>query len=277
VTSEVVVLTEPDSLWARDSLKTAVSYFSDAHIAAVTGIKEPFARDPREKTVVESSYRTYYNLVRVAESKIDSTPVFHGELSAFRTDLLETIGGFPTNVGADDSYTATTLALRGFRSIAVPEIIVYELTPVSRLGYLEWKKRRAVHLIQSFRKLAATLWKARPSLRRVFFAEFFLHVVNPWLLLAAAIAFPISILTDGLSFYHLAILSVIAVVLTSETGRNALKMWVTEQVILVYASLSGLFSNQLIWPKIQELRSDSGYGRVSDSSSAIPAAVDGID
>ena len=257
VASEVVVVTEPDSLWTEDSLKTAVSYFSDAHVGAVTGIKRPFARDPQEKTVIESAYRTYYNLVRVAESKIDSTAVFQGEFAAYRTDLLKLIGGFPTNIGADDSYAATTLALHGFRAIAVPDVIVHELTPVSRLGYLEWKKRRALHLIQSFRKLAPKVWKARPSLRRIFFTEFYLHVVNPWLLLVAAITFPISILIEGFSFYHLGILAAIAVALLSTKGRDALRMWFAEQIILVYASLSGLFSSQLIWPKIEELRSDS--------------------
>lgn len=46
-------------------------------------------------------------------------PPFHGELVAFRRGLLERVSGFPENIGADDSYTATKIALIGYRAITV--------------------------------------------------------------------------------------------------------------------------------------------------------------
>ena len=70
-----------------------------------------------------------YNVVRLAESKVHSTPVFHGELAAFRRALLEEFRGFPTGIGADDSHTATRVALMGCRSITVDNAWCVEKVP----------------------------------------------------------------------------------------------------------------------------------------------------
>jgi cellulose synthase/poly-beta-1,6-N-acetylglucosamine synthase-like glycosyltransferase len=41
VDNEIIVLTDADSFWAKDSLRESMKYFSDERIGAVTAIKEP--------------------------------------------------------------------------------------------------------------------------------------------------------------------------------------------------------------------------------------------
>jgi biofilm PGA synthesis N-glycosyltransferase PgaC len=254
VSGDILVLTEADSEWSQNSLRGAVTYFCDDSVGAVTALKEPVTMRSQKGLTVEHTYRSYYNLVRIAESKIHSTPVFHGELAAFRTNLLKGVGGFRASVGADDSHTATLLALRGYRAIAVPEAVVYEFTPSTWLGYVSWKTRRALHLVQHFRSLLGSWRKAQKRFRKVLGIEIFLHVFNPWLLLTACLFFLFSIMTDGISIFHVGVISVLVILQLAKPTRMAFRTWVIEQSILIYGSLVGLFSRELVWQKIEELR-----------------------
>jgi len=92
---------------------------------------------------VEEGYRQYYNVLRVAESKVYATPIFHGELAAFKTNLLKGLDGFPTDIGADDSHTATKISLKGFRAIIPDDLWVEKRVPEEK--YFSWRIRRAQH------------------------------------------------------------------------------------------------------------------------------------
>jgi len=178
VSGDIVVITDADSLWpSRDVLVNAVSWFADPSVGAVTCIKSPVDKG---FAGVEQGYREFYNVVRLGESKKFSTPVFHGELAAFRRGLLLELGGFPIDIGADDSYTATLIALKGYRAIAVDNALCVELVP--RKGYHVWRIRRAQHLVQHFAKVSKHLFRAPKEFRYILLAEAYLHLVNPWLL-----------------------------------------------------------------------------------------------
>jgi len=253
VNGEIIVLTDADSFWAKDSLRESVKYFSDNRIGAVTAIKEPIL-NPRANSIVESTYRSFYNLVRVAESRIHSTPIFHGELAAFRRNLIDEIGGFSIKIGADDSYTATLIALRGYRAIAAQEVIAYELTPRSWRNYLKWRVRRGKHLIQHFSKSLREISKAPKGFKIVLAIESFLHLFNPWLLLIAIILFIASVLVNPLSFLNLAVIFTISIAILVKDSRKALFTWILNQAILIYSMIAGIWSKELTWKKIDELR-----------------------
>jgi len=90
---EIFVITDADCRWPqRDALRRAASWLADPTVSAVTCLKTPAANGPAG---VEAAYREHYNVLRLAESKKWATPVFHGELAAYRTELLRRIGGFP--------------------------------------------------------------------------------------------------------------------------------------------------------------------------------------
>ncbi len=231
---EVVVVTDADSLWPRSALSEAVKWLSDERVAVVSCLKVPG---------VEEAYRGFYNTVRLAESKAWSTPVFHGELAAFKRGFLEEIGGFSTDVGTDDSYTAVAAALMGLRAITPEGLACVEYVP--RRGYAAWRTRRAQHLVQSFAKALRRLRGSRAPRRfkAVLLAEAYLHLVNPWLLLLAAALLAASAAAGMV--LPAAALALGALLLLYKPYRA----WVATQAFLVVAMVRNLWTKELVWRK----------------------------
>ena len=239
---EVVVITDVDSLWiSRDTLANALSWFSDSRVGAVTCLKTPVGEG---FAGVERGYRVYYNVVRLGESKRFSTLVFHGELAAFRRDLLVKLGGFPVDIGADDSHTATLIAISGFRAIAVNNALCIELVP--RRGYHAWRIRRAQHLVQHFVKALGLLSKAPREFKPILLAETWLHLFNPWLLLAAATILLYKALMGSLTALALLVAGVALLIL------KPYRTWVVTQAYLIMASVRNLWAKEIVWEKYEK-------------------------
>ena len=109
---EIVVITDADATWEKDTLKKAVSNFSDPNVGAVTGRQILLNPNQSLATKVEKTYRNIYEVLRVGEQAIDSTPIFHGEISCFRRSLIENIS---EDSMADDSELAVKIRKKGFR------------------------------------------------------------------------------------------------------------------------------------------------------------------
>jgi cellulose synthase/poly-beta-1,6-N-acetylglucosamine synthase-like glycosyltransferase len=243
---EVVVVTDADSLWmSRDALANALSWFSDPGVGAVTCLKTPVGEG---FAGIEKRYRDFYNIIRLGESKKFSTPVFHGELAAFRKSLLQELGGFPTDTGADDSTRATLIALRGYRAIAVDNALCTELVP--RKGYHMWRIRRAQHLLQHFTKTLKLLPKAPREFKPILLAETWLHLFNPWLLLLATIILLHKALTGTTT--ATALLAVGLALLLLKPYRT----WIATQLYLIVATIRNLWTKEIAWEK-QEKRGTS--------------------
>ena len=231
---EIFVITDADCRWPqRDALRRAASWLADPTVGAVTCLKKPAAEGPAG---VEAGYRDYYNLLRLAESKKWSTPVFHGELAAYRTELLRRAGGFPLDVGADDSHAAALIALMGYRVIAAEDVWCVEAVP--RSAYHKWRVRRAQHLLQHLAK--TPLRRAPPPIRPILAAEKYLHLANPWLLPATAL-----VLTFSATPTALALLALGAAPLALRPYRT----WVALQFYLMAAAARNLWNKELIWEK----------------------------
>jgi cellulose synthase/poly-beta-1,6-N-acetylglucosamine synthase-like glycosyltransferase len=244
---DMMVISDADSLWAADALRKALAYFSDARVGALTGTKEPIRRRGVD---LEIEYRNFYNRVRILESKIYSTPIFNGELAAFRKHLLESLGGFPVSIGADDSHMATTIALEGHRAVAVGDVKVYERIPQSLGAFGAWRVRRAKHLVQHFSTSITKITKAPSQFRIVLATEAFLHLVNPWLLILALPLVLTAIALGELPLWAWVALALLGVSLVFRRVRQPSLVWVANQLILCYAALSGIRSRELVWKKI---------------------------
>ncbi len=239
-TGNIVVITDVDSLWPdRETLRKVVKWFSNPRIGAVSCLKKPVGPKVRG---VEEGYRQYYNVLRVAESKAYSTPVFHGELAAFRRELLEKIGGFPTDIGADDSHTATRIALMGFRAITPEDLWIEELVP--NKGYFWWRIRRAQHLIQHFIKTLGRIREAPREFKKILAVEAFLHLFNPWMLLVSTLLLVLST-TLFHSLTSLALLIAGVALLTVKPYRT----WIAQQIHLIVASIRNLWTKEIVWSK----------------------------
>jgi len=235
--SEIVIIADADALWPRDAVRETVKWLSDRLVSAVSCLKEP-----AESRGIESSYRHYYNTLRVAESKAYATPIFHGELAAFRMDALRSIGGFREHVGADDSHAATRIAMLGSRAVVAEKPLVRELVP-NGPDYHKWRMRRAQHLVQHFLRSLREHSRAPTVFNAILGMEAYLHLVNPWLLASS-----VSILVLGAFSRSLAsaiALALGACLLTLRPFRT----WVITQLYLVLACIRNLYGKEIAWPK----------------------------
>ncbi|MEM0057153.1 MAG: glycosyltransferase [Candidatus Geothermarchaeota archaeon] len=232
---EIIVIADVDAFWPENALSKALKWFSDSSIGAVLCLKKPIGSDG-----VEEGYRHYYNILRIAESKAYSTPIFHGELAAFRTDLLKDIGGFPTDIGADDSYTATKIALMGFRAIIPDDLWIEEKIPEE--NYFLWRIRRAQHLIQHFMKVLRV--EKVNKFKWILLVESYLHLVNPWILAIAVILFiTSSIIHHSLLSWIILALGLLLLVL------KLYRTWIATQLCLIVGAIRNFYTKEIVWAK----------------------------
>jgi cellulose synthase/poly-beta-1,6-N-acetylglucosamine synthase-like glycosyltransferase len=236
--SEVVILTDDDCLWDKSALKNAVKYFADPTVGAVTG-SIMYLNDNGSGNV----YRSFYNKVRIGESKWWATPVANGPLLAMRKNIIDEIG-LPTFPGADDSAFASYIAFAGYRAIQADDVLVYEArTPKQHARML----RRALHLVSYFTymKRYARLMGVyrRTPFDRIWAIEGYLHVVNPWLLAASTLL--LIALAAGGSMPALMILTMGLLLLLYKPFR----VWVASQGYLATAMFKRIKSREAKWSR----------------------------
>jgi len=235
--SNIVISADADAFWPENALCETVKWFSDLTVGAVSCLKKP---TDIGLLGTEEGYRNYYNILRLAESKAYSTPIFHGELAAFRKELLLKVNGFPTDIGSDDSHTATEIASIGYRSIT-PEIWVNEKVP--KEDYASWKIRRAQHLIQHFIK-ATKLRIKNKTFKKILVTETYLHIINPWILLTATILLIVGVLLFK-SLISLILLFVGSILLLIKEYRT----WLIQQIYLMVAAIKNIKTKEIAWNK----------------------------
>nr|MDO8044974.1 glycosyltransferase [Candidatus Baldrarchaeota archaeon] len=234
---EIVIIADADAMWPNNAITEAVKWLADPTIGAVSCLKKPEQKGPAE---IEQGYRKYYNTLRISESKAWSTPIFHGELAAYRKELLDEIGGFPEHIGADDSHSAVKIALLGYRTITPETLWCTEAVP--RKGYHLWRIRRAQHLIQHFLK-TRTNNKIPKKFKTILHMETFLHVVNPWLLLFIAVLLPVCAI-KGSTLSKIFLVSGVALLMV-----KSYRTWITQQMHLITASVRNLKTKEIVWRK----------------------------
>src|SRR6266581_1673796 len=107
-------------------LSNAVKYFSDPSIGSVTGVHILPGSGGGLSLSIEGSYRSIYRMLRVAESKLHSTPVAEAEIQVFRHRDIKKVD---PNVGADDTCIALCVVEKGLRAIAAEDVVFFDPTP----------------------------------------------------------------------------------------------------------------------------------------------------
>jgi len=242
INGEIIVFTDVDAFWDVDALTKVAKYFADPNVGAVTASITPatLAND-----LLEGTYRNYYNLLRIAESKAHSTPIHNGAFVAYRTSLLYKMRGLPEFTGNNDSTPASIVAFMGYRAIQVDDVVVKE--PVRGNQFLR-KIRRAKHLLLSFLKTKRYakelgVYRHTKSFEKVWKVEWWLHVINPWLLIVCLI-----LLIMAAFYGYLVALILIGVGLTLLILK-AYRMWVLHQLYLVIAAVRNLWTREIAWSK----------------------------
>jgi hypothetical protein len=238
---EVLIFTDADASWEREALCKAMKYLADPSVGCLTS-NIRYAENQNDS--LEKTYRSYYNVIRVAESKIHSTPVHNGPFLALRAQLVDKTG-LPKFEGSDDSAFGSFTAFMGYRAIQADDITIQE--PITENQHLR-RMRRAQHLILNFLMTKSYTKKVglyrRSRFDGIWKTEWWLHVVNPWLLIIGIVLLATSLGSQG-SVIALAVMVTGLLLMASRPYRT----WMTQQAYLVVAMLRNLWTKDVMWTK----------------------------
>ena len=145
VTSEIIVFSDANAIYARDAIKKLIRNFADPCVGAVSGdvslknIKTSFGTS-------ESAYYVYERWIQQAESKIGSLIGADGAMYAIRRDLF--IPPFAKTI-LDDFVISMNVALQNYRVVYEPEAKGYEMNTISYKSEFLRKSRIIAGAVQS--------------------------------------------------------------------------------------------------------------------------------
>ena len=168
---------DADAILKPDSVRRIVDWFQDEGIGAVCGTQSI-------DDSLEPNYRKSFNKIRIGQSAINSTPIFEGSICAFRSSSLKGELIDP-EINADDSQMAQIVRRNGFRAIFDQNISFTEIGNWNWSQNFSRRIRRAQGLSRTFWKNKDLLFHDSAKFRWIFRAEFFFHLIFPWLLLSS--------------------------------------------------------------------------------------------
>jgi len=249
-TGELVCISDAECRWDKNALGNAVRYLSDPAVGSVSGVHYVPASGETMAGNVEGSYRSVYRMLRVAESKFDSTPIGEGEIQLFRRRDLD---HFDTSVGGDDTCAALCMVEKGLRAINADDVVFFDPAPPAWRARFRQKIRRGQHVLQAFLKHKRLLWGKGIFSRVIFPMEFFIYVINPLLFLPLLVLTGVVMATIPIFAYL--VTAVIIVTMAIPGLRTTATTYVSNNLTMVAAIIQEARGNkQLIWTKIDENR-----------------------
>lgn len=194
VRSDVVIISDVDCFWPSDILTKSLVYLSDSTVGAVTAREWLLNSGDSWVTVGEQFYNTHIQAVRIGESKLHSTIIFQGGFAAYKRNALTEF-----NHDTDDSGTALDIVQTNLRSLLIPEIGFFTVTPATLRSKINIKIRRAGHLQHLWARSLNLLVHGKLAMpKRIAIPEIILHIFNPLLMVlwaalttAAMVAYPL--------------------------------------------------------------------------------------
>jgi cellulose synthase/poly-beta-1,6-N-acetylglucosamine synthase-like glycosyltransferase len=147
---DVICITGAEIEYDPSALNRMLKHFTNPEIGAVTGrqrVRSQKGYSPK----LEVAYRELYDIVREAESKIDSTFDIKGEISASRRSVMAHLVKKTelSQKGAIDTSISFQAKIDHYRTVYEPEAVYYELPPGSVPDSIRQQTRRAATLIQN--------------------------------------------------------------------------------------------------------------------------------
>ena len=178
---DVLIVSDADTILGENAIREIVKNFADPQIGAATGKLLMLNYRQSSVTKLEEGYRNVFDVLRLGESNIDSTPIFNGPLVALRRNLFDSMN---PNAIADDTEISMMIREKGYRAIFEPMATVCAFTPNSLKNRTKQKIRRAQGVVQSFYRHKKILFN--PNFGKygliIFPSEFFMNIVSPILL-----------------------------------------------------------------------------------------------
>ena len=183
---EIVVTTDADAGIDEAAIQALVASLSVSGVGAVCA--RQLLTNPHQNLVTETeaTYRGFYEMFRIGESNLHSTPIFHGGLSGYRREAVSSIA---EDVNADDTQLALAAIRRGFRAVYEPRVVFYTNSPTGLSDSMHQRIRRGQGLQRIF-------WRNRDMIPRrkfgalsfpILLMELYIHLISPLLFGVSAV------------------------------------------------------------------------------------------
>ncbi len=239
---DIILVTDANTVFREIVLKEIAPHFKNPKVGAAGGRFVPSNVD--NKLVRASSF--YWNLeslMRRGESVSGSACLFHGEVNAWRKNVVE----LDKRSLSEDLDMAIQIRRQGHKIDYEPCAIAFEAGPTTVREQCVQKKRAAIGTIQCFFKHKRYLWFPRDRYSGVVFPSHkSLQIFSPFLLIGALAAL---VTTLALREYSMAAMFVLV------TG--------------VFVTVSGIVLNLMI----SRVNTETGYAPSALSLSRIPGLV----
>jgi len=202
---KIVVISDADTPLEKNAINRIVRNFNDQTVGAVSGKQVIVNSTGSSMTKLERSYRGIFEILRVGESNMDSTPIFNGPIVAFRRNLLNNID---SDSQADDIELCVKIREKGYRAVYDPEAIAYAQVPTGFINSIRQKSRRARGIIQSFLRHRKMLFNSEYGKYGsvIFPCEFFMCIISPILFALVFVLGVINLLLNPMMLTHFLIL-----------------------------------------------------------------------
>ena len=193
---EIIIATDADVVLDNGAISTLMSHFDDERVGAVSGKQSLVSAASSAKYSLETGYRGIYEVLRLGESNLHSTPIFHGGLCAYRATAVMPIR---EDLNADDTQFALQAVRAGFRSLYEPDSVFYTVAPSGTKSNWSQRVRRGQGLVRTFYYNRDMIFNRR--FQRfglcIFPAEFFMHIISPILTFLVSAMWLVSLATAG--------------------------------------------------------------------------------
>lgn len=144
---DIVLITDANSIFDKDVLKEMMPHFKNSRVGAVGG-RYCVANPENPLAAAESFYWDLEYMMRRGESALDSACLFHGEINAWRKDLV----GADTKMLSEDLDMCIKIRRKGYKIEYEPEAKVYEPSATTSQDQIKQRKRTSTGTIQNMFK-----------------------------------------------------------------------------------------------------------------------------
>jgi biofilm PGA synthesis N-glycosyltransferase PgaC len=249
--TDVVVVSDADCFWPADILEKTVPFLADPKVGAVCAKEMILNPEGSWVTKGEEFYDDTMEAIRVGESKIHSTIVFHGGFAVFKRSALDQ---FDPEV--DDSGTAFGIIQKDQRTLLLSETGFYTPFPMIWKNKLSIKIRRATQLQHIYAKCLSLLIRGKLKIpKRIAVPEIFLHIFNPLLLVIfLALMVAGTIIERNMLFAGFVVLLFLGSLIFKKSRTIVFE--VLQHNLILLAALSSFFTKKgfRLWKSVEETR-----------------------
>lgn len=165
-TGEIIFITGAETQYASDAVKLIVRHFTDPAVGTVNGTVRLSNLKDGVSPKIEAAYRSFYDFLRTAESKIDTPFDIKGEIAATRRNICSKLVNRQEMLskGCIDACFAFQAKKDGFKTIYEPLAVYSEPAPRSLNESFKQQIRRAATLIQNLFLFKELMFKSRYGL-----------------------------------------------------------------------------------------------------------------